>query len=225
MTTQPHETNGVPGGGKAKGAEALKANSNYLRGTIAQELADGSDHFGKESVVLLKPHGTYQQDNRDDRAEIRAAGGTDRANKAYSYMVRTKIPGGKLTSGQLLAELDLCDELGSSTLRVTTRQGLQLHGVLKQDLKQTIARINEVQLTTLGACGDNNRNVMCSPAPFNGDPVHRQMQEMAERLAAHLAPQTRAYHEIWLKDDGSGEETLVGGGEEGAVVEPIYGAT
>jgi sulfite reductase (ferredoxin) len=127
------------------------------------------------------------------------------------FMVRTKIPGGKLTSEQLLAELDLCDEIGNTTLRITSRQGLQLHGVLKRNLKRAIARINEIQLSTLAACGDVERNVMCCPAPHYHDPVHAQMQEMADRIAAHLCPRTRAYHEIWLTPDG-GEKTLVAGG-------------
>jgi sulfite reductase (ferredoxin) len=139
-------------------------------------------------------------------------------------MVRTKIPGGKFSSAQLLAELELCDEVGNATLRVTTRQGLQLHGILKKDLKKTIQRINEVQASTLGACGDVNRNVMCCPAPLRGDPVRDQMQAMADRLAEHFAPHTRAYHQIWLSDESSDEKQLVGGPENPFEVEPIYGA-
>jgi sulfite reductase (ferredoxin) len=173
---------------------------------------------------LLKHHGTYQQDNRDYRAESRSAGGA-KADKEYIFMVRTKIPGGKLSAQQLLAELDLADELGNATLRITTRQGLQLHGVLKRNLHETIRRINEVQLSTLGACGDVNRNVMCCPAPHYQDPVHDQMQQMADALAAHLAPRTRAYHELWLTDPATGQETLAGGGCNGQEVEPIYGNT
>ncbi len=208
--------------GKPSPVEAIKAASDYLRGDMAKELVDGTDRFGKASVALLKPHGFYQQDNRDTRSEIRAAGGL-KSNKAISFMLRTKIPGGKLASEQLLAEIDLGDEIGNSTLRITTRQGLQLHGVLKKDLKRTIARINQVQLSTLGACGDNTRNVMCSNAPYNADPVHRQMLEMADALAVQFAPHTRAYHELWLTDSSNGEQVLAGGGEP--EVEPIYGAT
>ena len=165
--------------GKPSAAEAVKLASNYLRGTIAQELADGNDFVSKASTNLLKHHGTYQQDDRERRAEARVDGPAKA--KFYSFMVRTAIPGGKLTSDQLLAELDLCDEVGNTTLRITTRQGLQLHGVLKSNLKRTIARINEVQLTTLAACGDVKRNVMCSPCPYKGDPVHDQMQALADR--------------------------------------------
>ncbi len=119
---------------KLSPVETFKSQSNYLRGDIAQELVDGNDFFGKDSMQLLKHHGTYQQDDRDARARRPRRGGKVKPGKAYTFMVRTKIPGGKLTSEQLLAELDLCDEVGNTTLRITTRQGLQLHGVLKNDL-------------------------------------------------------------------------------------------
>src|SRR5690349_18544997 len=139
---------------KPSPVEVFKIESNYLRGNISQELRDANDFFGKESIQLLKHHGTYQQDDRDARAAGRTEGHKGKSPKAYSFMVRTKIPGGKLTSAQLLAELDLGDEVGNTTLRITSRQGLQLHGVLKHDLWRTIHRINQVQLSTLAACGD-----------------------------------------------------------------------
>jgi sulfite reductase (ferredoxin) len=207
---------------KLSPVEGFKAASNYLRGEIAQELVDGNEFFGKESIQLLKHHGTYQQDDRDDRAASRSAG-AGKSDKSYMFMVRSRIPGGKLTSDQLLAELDLCDELANSTLRITSRQGLQLHGVLKRNLKQAIRRINDCQLSTLAACGDVERNIMCCPAPHHHDPVHAQMQDLTDRLAAHLAPRTRAYHELWLTDPDSGEQQLCGGGRNGHEVEPIYG--
>jgi sulfite reductase (ferredoxin) len=211
---------------KLSAVEAIKAESRHLRGEIAAELIDGQDFFGKESIQLLKHHGTYQQDDRDQRA--RKTGG--KSTKAFIFMVRTRVPGGKLTSDQLLAELDLCDELGNTTLRCTSRQGLQLHGVVKEDLQAVIRRINEVQLSTLAACGDVERNVMCCPAPHYFDPVHAQLQSLADRLARHLAPRTRAYHEIWLKDPGTGDEQLVAGGPPAVEAgteefEPIYGPT
>ena len=158
---------------KPSAVEIFKEESRFLLDPIPAELADENDFFGKASIQLLKHHGTYQQDNRDTR----------KAGKSYSFMVRTAIPGGKLTSAQLLAELDLCDELGNTTLRITTRQGLQLHGILKSNLQETIRRINETQLTTLAACGDVERNVMCSPCPYKGDPVYDQMQELADAIA------------------------------------------
>ncbi|REJ69625.1 MAG: NADPH-dependent assimilatory sulfite reductase hemoprotein subunit [Planctomycetota bacterium] len=204
---------------KLSPVEKIKSESRQLRGEIAAQLADENDFFSKDSTQLLKHHGTYQQDDRDARKQLREQGG----GKAYSLMVRSKIPGGKLASRQLLAELDLCDELGNGTLRITTRQALQLHGILKKSLAETMRRINEVELTTLGACGDVNRNVMCCPAPFNGDPVHQQMQDLTDRLAEHLAPQTRAYHEIWLQDPEAEEKVRVNGSPAGEDVEPIYG--
>ncbi len=210
---------------KLSPVEGFKTESNYLRSDIATELADGNDHFGKVNIQLLKHHGTYQQDDRDARAAGRTEGHKGKAPKAFSFMVRTRVPGGKLTSAQLLAELDLADEVGNTTLRFTSRQGLQLHGVLKGDLWKTIHRINEIQLTTLAACGDVERNVMCCPAPHKQDPVRAELQSLADRLAAHLAPRTRAYHEIWLTDPSNGEEQLVGGGREGHDIEPIYGPT
>jgi sulfite reductase (ferredoxin) len=207
--------------GKPSPIEGIKEQSRFLRGDIAAELADGLDHFGKSSESLLKFHGTYQQDDRDERG----AGGIDadgKKKKSYIFMVRTKIPGGKLTSEQLLAELDLCDEVANTTLRITSRQGLQLHGVVKGNLKRAIARINEIQLSTLGACGDVNRNVMCCPAPYQRN-IYRQTQALADLLAAHFAPRTTAYHEIWLTDTATGQKELVGGAADGFDVEPIYG--
>lgn len=188
--------------------EGIKASSDGLRGTLAAELVDGTDHFSKPSTQLLKHHGTYQQDNRDARAQKSAPAGSKR-DKDFSFMVRTRIPGGRLTADQLLAELDLCDEVGNASLRITTRQALQLHGVLKGDLQRTLRRIHDVQLTTLAACGDVCRNVMCCPAPHETDLVHAQLQEMAARLADLLSPQTTAYHEIWLRDPDQEDEQRV----------------
>src|SRR5262245_39175336 len=229
------EMTAAEGAGKLTAGDKLKLESNYLCGQIAQDLVDGTDHVSKTSVALLKHHGTYQQDDRERRAEARVDGPAKA--KFFSFMVRTAVPGGKLTSDQLLAELDLCDEVGNTTLRITTRQGLQLHGVLKKDLKRTIARINEVQLSTLAACGDVKRNVMCTPCPYNGDPVHEQMYALAGELVKQLNPRTRAYHQIWLSNGETGESIDVG--EVGIPpaqpagpttpgddpIEPIYGKT
>ncbi len=202
--------------GKPSPVEKIKAESNYLKGSILPELSDGNDHFSKDSIQLLKHHGTYQQDDRDQRAAARVAG----KGKSFMFMVRSRIPGGKLTSAQMLEQIAMCDELGNNTLRITSRQGLQLHGIVKSDLAETIAKINQTQLTTLGACGDVNRNVMCCPAPF-ATAAHAEMQQMADRLAEHLRPRTTAYHEIWLKNGD--EKQLVAGGSSGHEVEPIYG--
>ena len=120
--------------------ERVKATSDLLRGTIAAELAEDTDHFTSESVQLLKHHGTYQQDNRDERSTA--------AGKHYMLMVRTRVPGGQLTREQLLGELDLCDRFGNGTLRITSRQALQLHGILKADLREVIREIHAVHLST-----------------------------------------------------------------------------
>jgi sulfite reductase (ferredoxin) len=195
--------------------EHLKAGSRQLRGTIAEELLHPDVPFSEGMEQLLKNHGTYQQDNRDNR------GGGE--GKSYSCMVRSRVPGGKVTAAQFLAELDLCDRFGNGTLRITSRQGLQLHGVLKGNLRATIREINRVQLTTLAACGDVNRNVMCCPAPLRTDSIREQNQQLADRIAEQMRPRTTAYFEIWLRDDQTGEEKNVT--EFQPVEEPIYGAT
>ena len=135
-------------------------------------------------------------------------------------MVRTRIPGGRVTAKQFLDHLDLCDQYANGTLRVTTRQGFQLHGVLKTNLKAAIRGINDTLLTTLAACGDVERNVMACPAPIRNNAVHDEIQALADALAEHLKPQTTAYHEIWLTDD-DGNKTDVA--EFTPVAEPLYG--
>ena len=126
-----------------------------------------------------------------------------------------------MTAEQLLAELDLCDRFGNGTLRITSRQGLQLHGVVKQNLRETIRGINHTLLTTLAACGDVERNVMCCPAPYTANPIRTEMQAMADRVAEHLKPRTTGYYEIWMKDDEGNEFDAT---EFKPVEEPIYGA-
>jgi sulfite reductase (ferredoxin) len=200
--------------------EVIKEGSRQFRGTIAEELANDSDAFSGDAAQLLKHHGSYQQDHRDLR-NLKDDDGKS-LGKTYSCMVRTRIPGGKVTAAQFLSELDLCDRLGNGALRITTRQGLQLHGVLKSDIKETIRAINETKLTTFCACGDVERNVMCCPAPFANNAVYKEMQEMADRVAEHLKPKTTAYYEIWL-DDGDGEKTNAT--EFKPLDEPIYGNT
>ena len=203
--------------------EQIKAASNFLRGTLAEELANASDKFSDDMVQLIKHHGMYEQQDRDRRN----AKGPDgkKLDKAYSLMVRVKVPGGRLTSEQFLTQLDLCDEIGNSTARITNRQDIQLHGILKQNVREAIQRINVVQMTTLGACGDVERNVMCCPAPLKHNRVHDQIQAIARQLSDHLLPQTTAYHEIWLTDPETGEKELCGGGAEGHEIEPLYGTT
>jgi len=185
MATEPTRRSGV---------EDQKEASRQLRGTVAEELAGPADHFSDANKGLLKFHGTYQQENRDARKDRSKTG----VGKHYMFMVRCRIPGGRLTAAQYLAIDELAGKYANATVRFTSRQGIQLHGVLKGDLKATIAGINATLLTTLGACGDVERNVMMSPAPHYLSGVQHQLQETAATIAAQLAPRTRAYHEIWL---------------------------
>jgi sulfite reductase (ferredoxin) len=199
MSGEAHQgTNGATEGLVKKpgrsAVEGIKENSRALRGSIAEELRKDGDHFGEQDKQLLKFHGTYQQEDRDARKARRGEG----LGKHYMFMVRCKVPGGRVTAEQYLALDKLADAYGNGTLRFTSRQGIQFHGVLKSHLKDTIAGINATLLTTLGACGDVERNVMCCPAPLHHDEVRAEMQATARRLALHLAPRSGAYHEIWL---------------------------
>ena len=141
--------------------------------------------------------------------------------KAFSFMVRNRIPGGKLTAKQFLGELDIADELGNGTIRITTRQSIQLHGVVKNNLWATIHRINEIKLSTQSACGDVTRNVCCCPAPL--DSLREELQELTDEIAAHVRPKTGAYYEIWVRDPDTGEQEQVVGPPKEAEHEPIYG--
>ncbi|MFN5103181.1 MAG: NADPH-dependent assimilatory sulfite reductase hemoprotein subunit [Planctomycetota bacterium] len=216
ITPANADTNTQP---KLSAVELIKDQSRYLRGTIGSELLADSNHFGKDDLQLLKFHGTYQQDDREQR---KSSGESGKSEKEYSFMVRTRIPAGIMTAQQLLAHLDLCDSIGNSTLKITTRQGLQLHGILKKDLRQCMQTINQCMLTTLSACGDVNRNTMACPAPYT-DTVRATVQKLAQDISDHLSPQTKSYYELWLKDLTSGQETLEGGSDQ--TVEPIYGKT
>jgi sulfite reductase (ferredoxin) len=189
--------------------ETAKRNGRHLRGSIAETLASGATHFEHDDIQLLKFHGTYQQDSRDQRRGRESAG----EEKAYSFMVRVAIPAGAITGEQYLGLEQIANQHADGTLRVTTRQGFQFHGVLKGDLKATIAGINRDLLTTISACGDVQRNVMGCSAPL-ADADHAAVRAVAEALARELRPASKAYHEIWL--DG---EKQVSTAEE----EPFYG--
>ena len=207
--------------------EGYKTASNYLKGPIPEELASDAPNFTGEAMQLLKHHGTYEQDDRDRRKEAKAEGVP--GGKYYSMMVRTVVPGGKMSSEQLLAQLDLCEEVGNGTMRLTTRQAIQVHGILKSDLRHYINRVNDIGQTTLAACGDVARNMMCSPLPKK-DGVYEAMQGLTDRLKVHFAPQTGAYNELWVTDSETGEKTLAtsngiktSGIKDGDQTEPIYG--
>ena len=188
--------------------EAAKRQSRHLRGSIAETLRTDVGHFDGDDVTLLKFHGTYQQDDRDARKRR-----DEEAGKAYSFMVRVALPAGALDAAQYLALEEVADRWANGTLRVTTRQGFQFHGVLKDGLKATIAEVNHRLMTTLAACGDVSRNVMGCPAPGD-DEAHQAVRAAALGIAERLRPASKAYHEIWL--DG---EKQVSTEEE----EPFYG--
>jgi len=213
IPTAAHEAPSAESAVKRSAVEGIKENSRQLRGTIALDLVNEADHFSEADKQLLKFHGTYQQEDRDARKTRRKDG----VGKHHMFMVRCKIPGGRLTAKQYLAVDDIAGAHANGTLRFTSRQGIQFHGVLKSQLRETIADINACLLSTLGACGDVERNVMACPAPHHHDGVHAQLQETAKVLAAHLAPRTRAYHEIWLNGQPVGESASE------ADVEPLYG--
>ncbi len=192
--------------------EHVKAKSQLLRGSIAESLSDdATGALIEDDTHLVKFHGFYQQDDRDLRAERIKS----KLEPAYSFMIRVRVPGGVATPAQWLAMNEIASHDAERPLRLTTRQTFQLHGVIKRDLKTTLGTINKTLLDTLAACGDVNRNVMCSVISERS-PVHRAAIETAAAVSAHLTPRTRAYHELWV--DGAKVNT----GDES---EPIYGPT
>ncbi len=195
--------------------ETVKEQSHGLAGTIEDTYEGESSHFEDADVALLKHHGTYQQDNRDQRAALKKA----KQDKAWIFMVRTKIPGGRLRAEQYLLEDEIAEKWAYGSLRITSRQGLQLHGVGKQNLKNVIKAINDVRLTTLGACGDVTRNVMACPVCDLDWRAGLEMEALAKRIADHFAPRSTAYFEIWCDGERYGEKV------KPSREEPIYGKT
>lgn len=200
-----HDTTTGRSGGESK-VEVAKRDSRGLRGTIVETLTNTAlESFSDDERQILKFHGIYQQDDRDTRRSG--------AGKAYSLMVRLRIPGGALTADQWLHLDALADCYSNGTLRLTTRQSIQFHGVLKGNLKPHIAAINDALLSTIAACGDVQRNVMAPAAPFADEP-HRTAQRLAAEISQAFSPATHAYHEIWI--DGERQKS-------GAAEEPFYG--
>jgi hypothetical protein len=193
--------------------EHLKSESNFLRGNILRDLADQSTgSITEDSAQLTKFHGIYAQDDRDLRNQRRKEG----REKAFSFMARVRVPGGVCTPAQWIALDALADQHANGTLKLTTRQAFQFHGILKGDLWRTINGVNRALLDTIAACGDVNRNVMCNPNPEHSA-LHAEVYAVANSISAHLLPRSRAYHELWVGDE------LVAGGEPEN--EPIYGKT
>src|ERR1035437_7468487 len=191
--------------------EIIKEATPTLAGSIAQTLSDpGLDRFSEDDVQFLKFHGIYQQDDRDLR----------KSGKKYLMMIRGRIPGGVMTPKQWCVFDDLATKYGNNTFRITTRQSIQFHGVLKGNLRPLIAKINESLLSTLAACGDVNRNVMAAPTPAYTK-VREQVVADAHKVAMALAPQTKAYHSIWI----DGVQLDNDAAENKNFVDPLYGKT
>jgi sulfite reductase (NADPH) hemoprotein beta-component len=193
--------------------EIIKKASRGLRGTLAESLDDPLTGAIRDSdTQLIKFHGSYQQDDRDIRAEREH----QKLEPAYSFMIRTRTPGGVCTPKQWLSLSALARKYGSGTLRLTTRQAFQLHGVIKKDLKATMQGMQAALIDSIAACGDVNRNVMASANPVESQ-LHEEVHQWAMKVSEHLLPKTRAYHEIWLNG-----EKLAGAAEEEPILGPLY---
>ena len=200
--------------GPPSDVEEIKKNSRYLRGTLKESLQDPlTGSVTEEDNRILKFHGSYMQDDRDLRNERRR----QLLEPAYQFMIRVRAAGGVLTPQQWLEMDRLARQYANGSIRLTTRQALQFHGVIKWNLRQTMKEINDTLLTTLAACGDVNRNVMCNPNPYQSE-VHEEVYHWAEQISKHLEPKTRAYYEIWLND-----EKVVDSREADEEEEPLYG--
>ena len=196
--------------------EAIKTASRGLRGTLLESLADArSGALADDDTQLIKFHGSYQQDDRDQREERRLR----KLEPAFSFMIRTRLPGGIATPSQWLALTRIARDFGNGSLRLTTRQAFQVHGVIKRELKPTIAAMNAALMDTLAACGDVNRNVMCSVGDVASS-AESQVQALSRALSEALLPASRAYHQIWL-DEEEGKTQVAGDAEP----EPLYGTT
>lgn len=213
-STPATDTSTAPAAKPLHKNELLKAESNFLRGNILKDLADTTTGtITEESAQLTKFHGIYAQDDRDLRNQRRKEG----KEKAFIFMARVRVPGGVCQPSQWLQLDKLADSHANGTLKLTTRQAFQFHGIVKGNLRPLIQQIKlSAHLDTIAACGDVNRNVMCNPNPELSS-VHAEVQRVATAISEHLLPRSRAFHELWIEDK------LVSGGEPES--EPIYGKT
>ncbi|WP_277713898.1 assimilatory sulfite reductase (NADPH) hemoprotein subunit [Bacillus atrophaeus] len=199
--------------GSPSDVEDIKEKSDYLRGTLKEVMLDRiSAGIPDDDNRLMKHHGSYLQDDRDLRNERQK----QKLEPAYQFMLRVRMPGGVSTPAQWLVMDDLSQKYGNNTLKLTTRETFQMHGILKWNMKKTIQEINAALLDTIAACGDVNRNVMCASNPYQSE-IHTEVYEWSKKLSDDLLPRTRAYHEIWL------DEERVAGTPETEEVEPMYG--
>jgi sulfite reductase (NADPH) hemoprotein beta-component len=199
--------------GTPSDVERIKKESNFLRGTLKEVMLDRiSAGIPDDDNRLMKHHGSYLQDDRDLRNERQK----QKLEPAYQFMLRVRLPGGVATPSQWLVLDELADKNGNGTLKLTTRQTFQMHGILKWNMKNTIQEIHSTLLDTIAACGDVNRNVLCTSNPYQSE-IHMEVYEWAKHLSNYLLPRTRAYHEVWL------DEEKVAGSPEVDDVEPMYG--
>jgi sulfite reductase (NADPH) hemoprotein beta-component len=190
--------------------EKIKESSKHLRGTLQKSLRDEiTGAIREDDQAVIKFHGMYQQDDRDRREE-RAA---KKLERLYSFMIRLRLPGGFLTPEQWIAVYDIAGEQSTGVIKITSRQTIQLHGILKSDIKPTIKAFSEAKLDSIATCGDINRNVLCSSHPKQS-PIHAQVFNYADKISSLLMPKTKAYYEIWLD-----EEKLIDKKEE---EDPLY---
>ncbi|MCY8483201.1 assimilatory sulfite reductase (NADPH) hemoprotein subunit [Bacillus mojavensis] len=199
--------------GSPSDVERIKEESDYLRGTLKEVMLDRiSAGIPDDDNRLMKHHGSYLQDDRDLRNERQK----QKLEPAYQFMLRVRMPGGVSTPEQWLVMDDLSQKYGNGTLKLTTRETFQMHGILKWNMKKTIQTIHSALLDTIAACGDVNRNVMCTSNPYQSE-IHSEVYEWSKTLSDDLLPRTRAYHEIWL------DEERVAGTPDAEEVEPMYG--
>jgi sulfite reductase (NADPH) hemoprotein beta-component len=200
--------------GRPSEVERIKEESNFLRGTLKETMLDRiSAGISDNNKNLIKFHGSYLQDDRDLRNERQK----QKLEPAYQFMLRVRTPGGVATPDQWLVMDELAQKYGNGTLKLTTRQAFQMHGILKWDMKKTIQEIHASMLDTIAACGDVNRNVMCNPNPYQSE-IHSEVFKWSKQLSDELLPRTRAYHELWL------DEEKVAGTPDMEEIEPMYGA-
>lgn len=213
-TATPKPLNALAPNGSA--VEHIKDRSNYLRGNLVEDFHNPlTGAISENNVQLVKFHGSYMQDDRDVRLHRQ----DKKLEPAYSFMIRLRVAGGDLSADQWVKLDDISNRYGNGTSRITTRQALQFHGIIKFDLKNTIQAMDAALLDSIAGCGDVNRNVMCAPDPTLSR-FHADVFPWAQKISDHLLPRSRAYHEIWL-DEAEGK-TLVAGGEAEAI-EPLYG--
>lgn len=199
--------------GSPSDVERIKEESDYLRGTLKEVMLDRiSAGIPDDDNRLMKHHGSYLQDDRDLRNERQK----QKLEPAYQFMLRVRMPGGVSTPEQWLVMDELSQKYGNGTLKLTTRETFQMHGILKWNMKKTIQTIHSALLDTIAACGDVNRNVMCASNPYQSE-IHSEVYEWSKKLSDDLLPRTRAYHEIWL------DEERVAGTPDAEEVEPMYG--